>query len=120
MGKAIVGGAKEIGMAANDFAVTPLGKVTVGIVAYKLVGRDIIKFVIGFLILIFGIGIGVKLIFTSTFAAKTEYQPRLWGLYHKRVVLERTQFSDDTHTGYIIIGSIGCLISLVIGLATIF
>jgi len=120
MGKAIVGGAKEIGMAANDFAGTPLGKVTVGIVAYKLIGKDILKMLIGFIILVAGISIGVKLIFTSTYVAKTEYQPRMWGLYHTKVVTERKTFNDDTHNGYIIIGCLACIISLVAGLATIF
>ena len=37
VGAAAVSAAKQVGMAANDFVKTPLGKVTMGIVIYKVI-----------------------------------------------------------------------------------
>lgn len=42
IGQAMGGAAREIGIAANDFAVTPLGKFTMFLIAYKVVGQDLV------------------------------------------------------------------------------
>lgn len=42
IGRATVGAAKEVGMAANEFSQTPLGIVTTSIVVYKLTEARII------------------------------------------------------------------------------
>jgi hypothetical protein len=53
-GKAVVAAAKEVGVAANDFAQTPLGKVVTVIVVYKMIGQDALGIVIGLLVLFAG------------------------------------------------------------------
>jgi hypothetical protein len=47
IGKALGGAAKELGIAANEFATTPLGVLTVVIVTWKLIGFDILQLIIG-------------------------------------------------------------------------
>lgn len=90
MGKAMVGAAKELGVAANEFSQTNLGKITVGVVVYKLIGRDIVNFMVGMLTFIAGSLMVLYLIFTHVFASsvKYEFKPMLWGLYNKRSVVE--------------------------------
>jgi len=52
LGKGLASTAKELGVAANDFVKTPVGKVTAFIIIYKFVGRDIVHFVVGSLFFI--------------------------------------------------------------------
>lgn len=120
MGKALVGGAKEIGMAANDFASTPLGKVTVAIVTYKLIGRDIIKFFIGTAILIVGYTVGIKLLFKFKHATNFEYHPRLWGLYNKKVVTKYETIEADERIGLTLLSVASLVLSSLVGLKIIF
>ena len=89
MGKAMVGAAKELGVAADEFSQTNLGKITVGVVVYKLIGRDIVKFMVGMLTFIAGSLMVLYLIFTHAFASsvKYEFKPTLWG-HNKRSVVE--------------------------------
>lgn len=120
MGKAIVGGAKEVGVAANDFATTPLGKVTVGVVVYKLIGKDIIGVIIGCIILFVGTAFGYKLFKSNSYPSKFEYQPRLWGLYHKKVALAHSEYSHDRSTFHGFVGMVIMAVSAAAGLTCIF
>lgn len=44
LGAALANAAKELGVAANDFVKTPVGIMTAGIIIYKYVGKDLIRF----------------------------------------------------------------------------
>lgn len=55
LGKGMVAVAKELGIAVNDFAKTPVGILTAAVIIYKLMGRDIIHYSVGFtFIVVFG------------------------------------------------------------------
>lgn len=120
MGKAMVGAAREVGVASNEFASTSLGKIVVGIVAYKVVGKDILGVIIGSLILVIGYSLAIWIFTTRRWSAVTyEYAPVLWGMFNRqRVVSSRTD--SDVITGKILGGGALLLLTTLIGLKTIF
>jgi hypothetical protein len=120
MGKAMVGAAKEVGVAANEFSQTPLGQVVVFMAAYKIVGHDMLGVVFGSLVLLFGWSLALWIFTTKRWSdVKYEYEPVLWGLYKKaRIVEIRTD--SDTVTGKILSGIGILVVSTLVGLNTIF
>ena len=120
MGKALVGAAKEVGVAANDFATTPLGKATMVIVAYKLVGRELLHYVVGSFILLFGLGFAFYLAFTKRWGSiEFERQPVLWGLYNRTIVKSYTVTNDAIeYRNWSICFTI--VVTIVVGLFTLF
>jgi hypothetical protein len=120
MGKAMVGAAKEVGIAANDFASTDLGKITVGLVAYKLVGKELISTFVGFFILIFGSVMALWMLLTKRWSdVRYEYVPVLWGAFQKRRVLE-SKTSGDVLAGKLIGAAVCFFICMLVGLKTMF
>ena len=51
IGKMFGGAAKEIGVAANEFVATPVGKWTMALIIYKVAGTDLLKIVGAFTLL---------------------------------------------------------------------
>jgi len=45
LGKAMVSAAKEVGIATNEFVDTPIGKLTAGVVLWKVAGKDLLKII---------------------------------------------------------------------------
>ena len=120
MGKAMVGAAKEIGVAANEFAVTPLGTVVVGITAYKIVGRDLLGVAVGSLILVLGYSIAFWMFLTRRWSnIQYEYKPILWGAFERRKIVKVSNDEDTTQVR-VVTGSLILLISTIIGLVVIF
>lgn len=114
MGKALIGAAKEVGVAANDFAGTSLGKITVGIVAYKIIGRDILKISSGLATLIVGTWLAILAHRRWAWDFKYEVKPTLWGAFNRRYVLER-KAHDDTG-GVLILSTLFLVLVWVVGL----
>jgi hypothetical protein len=120
MGKAMVGAAKEMGVAANDFSQTSLGKVTVGIVVYKIIGRDILKIVVGLAVLILGSSISLYLLFSYRWGKCIyETKPALFGLLNKRYVISYEEDSDQI-AGKLISSGIVLVLTMLVGLNCIF
>lgn len=95
MGKAIVSAAKEIGVAANEFAQTPLGKITVAVIVFKLIGVQLLHICIGTLILLFGWVSTFYLLAFTKFCGNDveyEYKPVLWGAWQRRL---KTRFREE-------------------------
>lgn len=120
MGKAMVGAAKEIGVAANEFAQTPLGRVVVFITAYKIIGQDILGVIVGSLILLFGYSSAIWIFATRRWSkVKYEYEPVLWGLM-KRARIVSCETDSEVAANKAIISSAILFISTLIGLLIIF
>ena len=120
LGKATVSAAKEIGVAANEFVATPIGKITMTAIVFKIVGRDIIKLVIGLMILIVFISTAIIMLFKKKYYnAEFEYKPVLWGLYQKKYI---TSFQNDSDlfVAHLIIALISTVIGLFVGLNVMF
>lgn len=47
IGSAIASTAKELGVAAEEFAHTSVGKITIGLIVWKLIGNDLLQAVVG-------------------------------------------------------------------------
>jgi hypothetical protein len=120
MGRAAVAAAKEVGVAANEFVQTPLGKVTMAVVAYKVIGKDIIKFLVGGAILVTFIIVSLAFAFGVPKGKYTyEYKPVLFGLYNKRYVTAYVPDSDFVG-GYMLCAAISAIIAFVVGLNVMF
>lgn len=120
MGKAMVGAAKEVGVAANEFSQTSLGKIVVFFAAYKIVGNDLLGVVFGTFILIFGYSIAIWVLTTKRWSKVSyEYEPVLWGMYKKARIVNISTDSDTVTTKVIIGGGLLAL-STIVGLNTIF
>lgn len=117
MGRAAVGAAKEVGMAANEFVSTPLGKVTMGIVIYKVIGKDIIKFIMGFSILVFFLTTGHNFLRMKRYSGTVEYAtvPTFFKLRTKQVVV-KGQTNEQWAAAYTAMG----IISILLGCAIVF
>lgn len=119
VGKALVGAAKEVGVAANDFASTPLGTVVTAIVVYKLIGVAMIKLIVGSGILLFGGSIVTYLMFTRFGEVKYEVKPYLFGLWNRKVVVERNE-DDDALSRRMLSLALTIIVTLLIGLKVMF
>ncbi len=121
MGRAAVGAAKELGVAANDFIQTPAGKVTMGVVVYKLIGKDILGIIIGLGILFVGYVLAFWLFFRAKFASFTKYEvrPILWGMMNKKYLVEFRE-DDNNQTWRVVLAVASVVLSTIVGLVTIF
>lgn len=117
MGKAMVGAAREVGVASNEFASTSLGKVVVGIVAYKVIGKDILGVIVGSLILVIGYSLAIWILTTRRWSqVNYEYEPVLWGLVKRSRIISHNTESEIVTTKIVS----GVLLTTVVGLNTIF
>lgn len=120
VGRALVGAAKEVGVAANEFANTNLGKVVTLIIVFKLIGATLIKLLVGGVIMAVSIGLGVWLIRTDRWHdTKYEYRPMLFGLWRKKEVTE-INWNRNAAENQLIIGSIVLAVGIIISLIVIF
>ena len=120
IGSAMVSAAKEVGVAANEFSQTGLGKIVTGIVVYKVMGRDILGVIVGSAVLLFGFSMVTWLLLTKRFGeVKYEYHPVLWGAFNRRTITEY-KISDDTSGGKFLFGGFVLVMTLIVGLNCIF
>lgn len=83
LGKGLAAAAKELGVAANEFVKTPVGKLTAAVVLYKFMGKDIIKLVSGFLFIV---------VFGSTWIY----------IFRRLCMIERIEYKQDVKEGKVI------------------
>ena len=120
MGKAMVGAAKEVGVAANEFSQTPLGKVVVFITAYKIIGQDLLGLIFGTFVLLFGYSCAIWIWATRRWSDVTyEYEPILWGLMKKARVV-KCETDRDTTCWKTIWAVVLLVLSSIVGLNLIF
>lgn len=100
IGRATVGAAKEVGMAANEFAQTPLGIITTSIVVYKMIGEDILSLIFGSLLILFGSTLGI---YASRQGYKRtyEYKPIIFGMFNYKMIKSETIVQRELEIQYI-------------------
>jgi hypothetical protein len=115
VGKAIIGAAKELGMTANDFASTNLGKFVIAVIIFKVAGGVVLHIFVGGMVVIISLTLGWKLMKYNNTETTYDYKPVLWGLYNKRVITKE-QFSHlDNHNAWPhIIMACGFIVGVVI------
>lgn len=102
VGTGIIAAAKELGMAANEFAGTDLGKITIGILVYKYIGREIISGVVHYVttigLLLASFWFSYKLLRTAAWTevtSDTKNVPYFFGLFtRKRLVKSVTKRAE--------------------------
>lgn len=119
MGVAIVSAAKEIGVAADQFSQTSLGKIVTFVVVYKIIGQSILGVFFGTFILIVGYSFGIWLISTRRWSVlKYELVPVLFGLYtKKKAVSYREQYDGSWQ---ILIGCVCIIMATIMSVVLIF
>lgn len=114
VGQAMVQAAKQIGVAAADFANTPLGKVVVAVIVYKIIGASILQSAV--FLLAGSIFMVAGLWSWATIAVKEgveyEYVPKLWGLYQSKRVKSFAKHNGDLVAGKAIFGGFLLVVSL--------
>ena len=112
IGRAAVGAAKEVGMAANEFAQTPLGIVTTTIVVYKLIGKDAVHFLLGSCMIFFGTLIGLWAS-RRRYVRQYEYRTVLFGLWRKKNTISENV--DESEFVFRIVGVFCVAVSWLFG-----
>lgn len=120
MGKAAVGAAKELGMAANEFVATPIGRVTMGVVVYKVIGKDVLKTITGFCVLVVFLCLAVWFAKRKHYSSiEYEYKPVFFGLYNKQVI-KSGEIDQDWSVGHLACAALCAAIALAVGLNVMF
>lgn len=129
VGVALIAAAKEVGIAANEFAQTDLGKVTVAIVAYKMIGNEALDLLntfmgiaVGSFILLFSFGLAVWVLYSSRFHYKVEYEqvPYFWGLFQVSKVKSAIAEEEENRGMRLVFAVVVIIIGLIVGLNCIF
>ena len=96
LGQAMVATAKEIGVAATEFAETPLGMIVSAIVVFKVIGGDVMLIVLGLLVPTIAVPLGAWMIRANKWKnMKYEYKPVLWGFWQRQFLVSRDMNSSD-------------------------
>lgn len=120
MGKAMVGAAKEVGVAANEFAATDFGKIVTFMVVYKYIGEEVLSIIFGSGVMIIGTILSIWLARSLVwYSVKYEYRPVLWGLYNKKVPIE-IETSEDATIAKVAGSAFLLIMAFVVGLNIIF
>ena len=127
IGSGLVATARELGIAANDFAKSDLGKVVMYILVWKYLGQDILGLAVGIPVIIAGIAIGLRLIRSASWETTVKeyaYTPVFWGLFTRKRIAkdERTKRDEmsDTDKCQLAAGYFVIAVSFVVGMNTIF
>lgn len=96
-------GARELGVAVNEFAVTPAGKLTTAIIVWKIMGKDVIRIGLCLFLWIFAIP-GIWIIRNRATIDRIEYETYkgLLGWNYRRIKTKVRSDGDGTMWGTII------------------
>ena len=125
LGAGIVAAAKELGVAANDFATTDLGKIVIFLLVWKLMGAQLMGTAMGVVLIVSSVWIGLRMVKSAEQQAETVEFGQfsyLFGLFTIRRVLRKeitrsACLSDSQITksvvGYLLL-AVGCIVGLVV------
>ncbi len=95
IGKGLSGAAKETGVAVNDFAKTPVGILTTGLIVWKMIGNTIFHFIAA--ILVWSIGLPLLHLLWKRYLTTETYDKE-----GKLVQKEVETMSGDAFIGYVV------------------
>jgi hypothetical protein len=84
LGKALAAVAKELGVAVNDFATTPIGILTTAVIVWHFIGGAVVHVIVGLLILILSI-VAIKKIQNHYLGYTIEYFETLSPLGFRKI-----------------------------------
>ena len=88
IGKALGSCAKELNVQVNEFIITPAGMLTIGIICWKTVGRDVVHFGFGLCFLILGVLIWYRCAYLPMRISNVEYGQGFWIFRSKKVTMK--------------------------------
>jgi energy-coupling factor transporter transmembrane protein EcfT len=105
----IVSAAKEAGVAVNEFSTSPVGKITTGIIIWKMMGKDILAIITSVSILLLGVPF-VWFVYSNVQIISYKYEDKIgWfgrTYRQKTEVVKREGFEDFLVTAGMIISMI--------------
>lgn len=117
IGKGMSGAAKELGIAANEFIQTPVGKLTAGLIVWKVMGDDIRSFFGSFVFLFIGIFV-LRRLNNVWYRTHITHDPDKLDIFRRSRIVETKQLnvSDESETVRLITNVVGsALIVIVFG-----
>lgn len=121
IGKAVLATAKEIGVAAVDFANSGLGKLVIVLIIFKLFGSKLLGIAFATLVVSVMVPMGMRFI-RPVSAVEYAMVPCLWGAFQYRRVVKRTAkpMDGDEITGRWFGGMVMIAVGLGIGALALF
>lgn len=107
IGKGLAGAAKEVGVAANEFAKTPVGEMTMFLILWHFLSGPIIHVAGGLLVWLIGFGV----IFTMIHKQKKVVE---YASNDKGLVRTKEPLSGDAVAGYMISSAIVIIVGLIV------
>jgi len=95
IGKAFGSCAKELNVQVNEFIQTPAGMLTISIICWKTVGRDVIHFGFGFCFLVFGFMVWYRCAYLPVRVSSIEYGQGFWIFRAKNVKYNNWSNTND-------------------------
>ena len=117
IGQGLAGAAKEVGVAVNDFANTPVGQLTMILIVWHMIGAQLIHVFGGIMIWVVGIGI-IRHMVARSYPCKITYSKEVKNIFGNYVVekSEPIAMDDGNAAGWLVAYGI----VLIAGLIAIF
>lgn len=116
IGQGLAGAAKEVGVAVNDFAKTPVGQLTMVLIVWHMIGAQLIHLFGGIMIWIIGF-VMIRYVFNRSYPTKITYSTEKKNIFGNAVIekVERASAISDA-AGWLF----SCFLVLAVGLVAIF
>lgn len=119
VGSGLASAARELGVAVNDFAATPVGQITVALIVWKVAGGDLVQLVVG--LAYFAVAAPAYLVFyRKAWAPKHVHTEYYETGKIKSVTREEQDLDDRSVAGDRILGALAGFGVVGIGCAIIF
>lgn len=116
IGKGMAATARELGIALDEFSKSTVGKIAIGLLIYKVAGKDLLGYIFGTLWFLFGIPTWIYFFKRIVMRKSIDYIPNGDKKPIKNVVYDMHSASEGSWAFMILTG---CVI-LVVGLTAIF
>jgi hypothetical protein len=117
VGRALIGAAKELGIAANEFSQTGLGKCVVALVVVKLLGGTLAHLAAAVLVMLLGSTFFWYVHRRILLLPKYNTVPVLWGLWHRRVVVSYGENDSPNRDSWNVTSVLVLVVSTVVAAA---
>jgi hypothetical protein len=117
VGQGLAGAAKELGIAVNDFAKTPVGQLTMMLIVWHMVGGVMVHILGGILVIVVGLS-AIRFMFNRAYPVRVTYNKEHKNIFGNFVVekIEKPPVQDDNAAGWLF----ACAMVILAGLIVIF
>ncbi len=114
VGQGLAGAAKEVGIAVNDFAKTPVGQLTMMLIVWHMIGGVLVHIFGGILIMVIGLWF-IYFMFKRAYPDRIVYSKEHKNIFGNFAVesVQRTPVQDDNAAGWLFAAAIVILAGLI-------